>query len=347
MIGFAVTAPAASEASPAVVGSVVASVAPSAAGSIASPLPVAVDPVVVVGVVVGTVVVVAVGSVVVVVVSAADRSRVPVSIAGFSTLAADCAPGSTIASCMPSGASPEAVTALICTSSTWPTYTGSVPGRVRALSSLPASGPCSSWYGMVCQGDQVPFSSVRTETVMASSGRFSPCFQVTPTVARLSTACGAESTVRSSVSGSPSAATRRAVAAAPPRIAEVPSRRAARPALLTPASGTAVTRGFTGAEATSDGLSPPPTVRWALSVTGAGTATDPGVPGRAGATMSRVTVFTAGAAIATTTASARLCWHRSTKRLLFSGIARYSCGSRDSHEYQMSQQPQRRARASK
>src|SRR6478735_4237380 len=201
---------------------------------------------------------------------------------------------------------------------------------------------------MGCQADQVPFFSVRTETVMASSGRFSPCLQVTPTVARLSTDCGADSTARSSVSGSPSAATRRAVAAAPPRIAEVPSRRAARPALLTPPSGTAVTRGFTGAEATSEGLSPPPTVpAAALSVAGAGEATDPGDPGRAGATMSRVTVFAAGAAIATTTASARLCWHRSTKRLLFSGIARYSCGSRDSHEYQMSQQPQGRARASK
>ena len=38
---------------------------------------------------------------------------------------------------------------------------------------------------------------------MASSARFSPCPQVTPTVARLSTDCGVESTARSSVSGSP------------------------------------------------------------------------------------------------------------------------------------------------
>src|SRR6476619_2376051 len=178
--------------------------------------------------------------------------------------------------------------------------------------------------------------------------KFYPCCQVTPTVARLSTDCGAESTARSSVSGSPSLATSLAVAAAPPRIADVPSCRAARPALLTPARGTAVTRGFTGRDATSEGLSPPPTAPVALlSVTGAVPTTAAGVPGRAGATMSRVTRLAAGAAMATTTAKARLCWHRSTKRLLFSGIARYSCGSRDSHEYQMSQQPQGSARASK
>jgi hypothetical protein len=63
-------------------------------------------------------------------VSAEERASLPVSMSGFSTFEAVSVPGSTTDSFMPSGALPESVTALTCTSSTSPTYTGSVPGRL-------------------------------------------------------------------------------------------------------------------------------------------------------------------------------------------------------------------------
>jgi hypothetical protein len=77
-----------------------------------------------------------------------------------------------------------------------------------------------------------------------------------------------------------------------------------------------VTRGLTGFVATSDGAAIPP------AATTPGSATEGRECG--GATMSRVVRFAAGAATAATSPKARLCWHRSTNRLLFSGMTRHS-----------------------
>ena len=87
---------------------------------------------------------------------------------------------------------------------------------------------------MIIQATTCRPSPVRTEIVMSSSARSSPCFQVTPTVARPSTDCGADRTARSSVSGSPSAATSRAAAPEPVGAAAVLAPSARRPAPLTP-----------------------------------------------------------------------------------------------------------------
>src|ERR1700710_2210289 len=70
--------------------------------------------------------------------------------------------------------------------------------------------------------------------------------------------------------------------------------------------------------------------------------------------MSRLTRLAAGAAMAATRPTARLCWHRSTKRLLLWAMRRHSCGGRSARhpchigslEYQMSHQSQEAARAS-
>ena len=95
------------------------------------------------------------------------RTSVPVlgPSAGFSTSLALAEPGSTSASERSSGRVAPSVRALTCTSSTSPTNIGSVPGRALAASSLPASGPCSSWYSRSSQS--LHSSPVRVRTCRA------------------------------------------------------------------------------------------------------------------------------------------------------------------------------------
>ena len=94
-----------------------------------------------------------------------------------------------------------------------------------------------------------------------------------------------------------------------------------------------MTVGRTGAAATSDGV----VRRSAAPSTRLVGAADGDCPW-GGATMSSVMTPAAGAAIAATSPNARLCWHRSTNRLLFSAMRRCSWDDLGSHEHQMSHQ---------